>query len=375
MPIQGRRVLVTGVSRWWGGLLVQRLVEQKGIAEVIAIDTDEPHCDLGDADFLKLDIRHSLIGKLVRSVGIDTVVHTQTTIDSVDPDARRAHETNVIGTVNLLAGCAGEDSPVRRLVLKSSAHVYGARHDLPGLLREERRVASSSPHSFVRDMIETESNFVDFTIRNPKSSAVLLRFTNSLNPDEPAPLARYLDLPLVPTVLGYDPLLHLIHREDVVEALVRATLGGGSGPYNIAGANPLPLSALLAGVGKVGAPLLPPAGLRLVAAALAAANLTFLSPQLVDLLRWGRTLNLRRGEKELGFRARRNTMEALDDFVQQRRVIGYLPGQGQYLYERELENYIHGRRQRGKPSAAARLKLAAEPPSGVRSEPRPRPHR
>lgn len=371
MSSQARRVLVTGVSRWWGGLLVQRLVEEKGIAEVVAIDTEEPHCDLGDADFLKLDIRHSLVGKLVRSVGIDTVVHTQTTIDSIDPDSRRAHETNVIGTMNLLAGCAGDASPVRRLVLKSSAHVYGARHDLPGHLKEERRLDSASPHSFVRDMIETESNFSDFAIRNPRAATVLLRFTNSLNSDEPAPLARYFDLPLVPTVLGFDPLLHLIHRDDVIEALVRATLGEGSGAYNIAGANPLPLSALLAGVGKVGAPLLPPAGLQVVAAALAGAGLNFLSPQLVDLLRWGRTLSLRRAEHDLGFRAARDTLESLDDYVQQRRIIGYLPGQGHYLYERELEDYIHSRKQRGKPSAAARLKLATE----SANEPRRRPHR
>jgi len=368
-------VLVTGVSRWWGGLLVQRLVEEKGVAEVIAIDTDEPHCDLGDADFLKLDIRHSLVGKLVRSVGIDTVVHTQTTIDSFDSDSRRAHETNVIGTMNLLAGCAGEDSPVRRLVLKSSAHVYGARHDLPGLLREDRKLDAGSPHSFVRDMIETESNFVDHAIRNPAASAVLLRFTNSLNPDEPSPLARYFDLPLVPTVLGYDPLLQLIHRDDVIDAFVRAILGEGSGAYNIAGTSPLPLSALLAGVGKVGAPLLPPAGLPLIAAALGAAGVTFLSPQLVDLLRCGRTLSLKRAERDFGFRAARDTLAALDDFVQERRVIGYRPGQGHYLYERELEEYIHNRRERGKPSAAARLKLASEPEAETVSEPRPRPRR
>ena len=371
-------MLVTGVSRWWGGLLVQRLVGEKGIDEVVAIDTEEPHCDLGDADFLKLDIRHSLVGKLVRSVGIDTVIHTQTTVDSLDPDTRRAHETNVIGTMNLLAGCAGEDSPVRRLVLKSSAHVYGARHDVPGHLREERRLDALSPHAFVRDMVETESNFVDFAIRNPAATTVVLRFTNSLNSEEPAPLARYFDLPLVPTVLGYDPLLQLIHRDDVIEALVRAALGEGSGAYNIAGANPLPLSALLGGAGKAWAPLLPPAGLQVIAAALAASGHTFLSPQLVDLLRWGRTLSITRAERDLGFRAARDTMEALDDFVQQRRVIGYLPGQGSYLYERELEDYIHSRRQRGKPSAAAHLKLATDPaPAAVErvSERRPRPRR
>src|SRR3979409_578511 len=103
MAAKKRRILVTGVARWWGALLVQRLVEDPSGAEVIATATREPRYDLGRADYLKLDVRHSLIGKLVRSVGIDTVVHTLTRVDSFDTVPRRAHEGNVIGTRNLLA--------------------------------------------------------------------------------------------------------------------------------------------------------------------------------------------------------------------------------------------------------------------------------
>src|ERR1044071_8716593 len=136
-----RRILVTGVARWWGALLVQRLVRGPDVREVIGIDTREPRYDLGRADYLKLDIRHSLIGKLVRAVGIDTVVHTLTRIDSFDMDPARAHEMNVIGTLNLLAGCAGEGSPVRRFVLKSSGHGYGSREGLAQGIREGHRLA------------------------------------------------------------------------------------------------------------------------------------------------------------------------------------------------------------------------------------------
>ena len=157
MAPKKRRILVTGVARWWGALLVQRLVEDPDVAEVIGIDTREPRYDLGRADYLKLDIRHSLIGKLVRSVGIDTVVHTLTRIDSFDLDPRRAHEMNVIGTLNLLAGCAGAYSPVKRFILKSSGHVYGSRFDLPTGLREDHRLDSNSRHQFVRDIVEVES--------------------------------------------------------------------------------------------------------------------------------------------------------------------------------------------------------------------------
>lgn len=339
-----RRILVTGVARWWGALLVQRLVEEPEVAEVIGIDTREPRYDLGSADFLKLDIRHSLIGKLVRAVGIDTVVHAGTTVDSFDLDPRRAHETNVIGSLNLLAGCAGGDSPVRRVVLKSSAHVYGSSHLLPAHLREDRRLALDSPHPFVRDMVEVESYLHDFAVRNPEVQVAILRFTNSLNPDEPQPLARYLDLDLVPTVAGYDPVLQLIDRDDCVDAMRRAVLGRQSGAFNIAALRPLPLSVLLDRAGKPHAPLLPPFGIELAASALRRLGLTALSPQLLDLIRWGRTLSTAKAERELGFRARLDTGAAFERFIQERRVIAFQPDRQAYLYERELEEFIHSRR-------------------------------
>lgn len=340
---RNRRILVTGVARWWGALLVQRLVDEPDVDEVIGIDTSEPHHDLGRADFLKLDIRHSLIGKLVRSVGIDTVVHTGTTIDSFDLDPRRAHETNVIGTLNLLAGCAGGDSPVRRLVLKSSAHVYGSSHQLPAHLREDHRLAADSPHAFVRDIVEVESYLHDFMVRNPGIRVAILRFANSLNPDEPQPLARYLDLELVPTVAGFDPVLQLAGRDDCVEALRRAALGEPAGAFNIAAGRPLPLSKLLDRAGKAHAPLLPPIGLAVAAGALRRLGLTSLSPQLLDLLRWGRTLSTARAERELGFRARLDTGEAYEQFVQERRVIAFRPDSRTYQYEKELEEFIRSR--------------------------------
>ncbi len=367
-----RRILVTGVARWWGALLVQRLVEEPDVAEVIGIDTREPHHDLGRADFLRLDIRHSLIGKLVRAVGVDTVVHTGTTIDSFDLDARRAHETNVIGTLNLLAGCAGADSPVRRFVLKSSGHVYGSRHDLPAHLREDRRLAADSPHAFVRDMVEVESYVADFAVRNPEVKMAVLRFANSLNADEPQPLARYLDLELVPTVLGFDPVMQLIDRDDCVEAMRLATVGSAEGAFNVAATHPMPLTALLGAAGKLHAPLLPPFGLDAASFVLKRLGLAFLSPQLLDLLRWGRSLSTAGAERGLHFRARLDTPAAFERYIQNRRVVHFRPEQLAYQYEQELEEFIRSRRPGdadGSPDGAAEL------PSPSRSRPRRSPAR
>ena len=279
----------------------------------------------------------------MRAVGIDTVVHTLIRIDSFDMDPRRAHEMNVIGTLNLLAGCASEGSPVRRFVLKSSGHVYGSRPDLPAGLREDHRLDSNSRHQFVRDIVEVESYVSDFALRNPEIATLVLRFSNGLNPEEPQPLARYLDLEVVPTVAGYDPSLQLIHRDDCVEAMALATKRGPAGAYNISAPGAEPLSKLLDAAGKLHAPLLPPIGLELAALAIRKAGVAFLSPQLLDLLRWGRSMSTAKAARQLGFRATRDTRAAFEDFVQQRRVLRYAPDRHAYQYEKELEDFIHTR--------------------------------
>jgi UDP-glucose 4-epimerase len=228
-------------------------------------------------------------------------------------------------------------------VLKSSGHVYGSRFDLPTSLREDHRLDSNSRHQFVRDIVEVESYVSDFAVRNPNITILALRFSNSLNPNEPQPLARYLDLEVVPTVMGYDPSLQLIHRDDCIEAMVLATKRGPGGAYNIAAPGAEPLSSLLGSAGKLHAPLLPPIGLGLASSAIRRAGIAFLSPQLLDLLRWGRTLSTAKAARELGFRAALDTRTAFEDFIQQRRVLRFEPDRHSYQYEKELEDFIHSR--------------------------------
>src|SRR5260370_41156061 len=103
------------------------------------------------------------------------------------------------------------------------------------------------------------------------------------------------------------------------------------------------LWGLLDSAGKLHAPLLPPGGLGLTAFAFRQSGVAFLSPQLLDLLRWGRSLSTAKAARELGFRAKRDTRTAFEDFIQPRRVLRYDPDRHAYQYEKELEDFIHSR--------------------------------
>jgi UDP-glucose 4-epimerase len=70
-------------------------------------------------------------------------------------------------------------------------------------------------------------------------------------------VTRYLARPVVPTLLGYDPLFQFVHEDDVLHAFLQATLEGCPGVYNVVGKGVLPLSTLLRSAGKTVLPIPP----------------------------------------------------------------------------------------------------------------------
>src|SRR5690349_18393446 len=60
----GQRVLITGVSRYLGGMLAQRLEKDPDVDYVVGVDLDEPEVDLDRTEFVRADIRNPLIVKV-----------------------------------------------------------------------------------------------------------------------------------------------------------------------------------------------------------------------------------------------------------------------------------------------------------------------
>ena len=59
--------------------------------------------------------------------------------------------------MNVLAACGGADSPVRKVVFRSSAHFYGAEQDDPAFFTEEMRRRHPPRTAIERDIVEAEA--------------------------------------------------------------------------------------------------------------------------------------------------------------------------------------------------------------------------
>ena len=104
----------------------------------------------------------------MKAAEIDTVVDTRLVVDSARHEPRLAHENNVMGTLNILAACSAPDSPVRKLVFKSSAHYYGTGRDDPAFFTEEMRRSHAPQTPLKRDIVEAETAVADFRDKNPR---------------------------------------------------------------------------------------------------------------------------------------------------------------------------------------------------------------
>ena len=346
---QTRRVLVTGLSTYWGGRLAQALEGFEQIEAIVGVDSREPRRELERTEFVKVSNQHSLIQRIVRAAEIDTVIDTRLVVNSLGMAPRAAHENNVIGTMNILAACSGSDSPVRKFIFKSTSLFYGSESDDPAFFTEEMRRPHPPPTALERDIVEAEAAVDEFASKSDDVSVTTLRCANVLGPDVDTGFTRMFSLPVVPMVLGFDPRLQFVHEDDIVHALEHAAFHEMPGTYNVAADGVLSLSEAIGLLGKLPAPVLPPWGTRLLAAPL--RRLGFRIPdEMINLLRFGRGVD-NRLLKSTGFRYGYTSREAMTKFGEHLRIRPVMKGvERTYTYEREVEEFLrwspHVRRER-----------------------------
>ncbi len=311
-------VLVTGVSRYLGGRFARMLSASGGVGRVIGVDVVPPNHDIGDAEFVRADIRNPVIAKVIERAGVDTVVHMNVIATPTSAGGRVSmKEINVIGTMQLLAACQKAAS-VRRLVVKSTTSVYGASPRDPAQFSEDAAAQVLPRAGWGKDSVEVEGYVRGFSRRRPEVEVAVLRLANAVGPGMHTALTDYFELPAVPTVLGFDPRLQFVHEEDLVEAMRLATEGSVTGIVNVAGDGVITLHQAL---GITGHPPMPVPGplFEAVARGVRKAFHVDISSELLRQLTFGRVVDTTRMRRDLGFEPRFTTREAFADYVRGRR--------------------------------------------------------
>jgi len=307
-----RVILVTGVSRDLGSRFARTLAEEEHV-EVVGIDVVPPRHDLGKADFVRADIRNPVISKVIATRGVDTVVHLEV-VETPGPGGRSSmKEINVIGTMQLLAACQ-KAATFRKLVVQSSISVYGASPRDPAKFTEDMSARAQPRTGFGKDSLEIESYVRGLARRRPDVIVTTLRLANLMGAGVDSHVTRYLSLPVVPRVMGFDARLQFLHPSDAVAALLLVTRRDVPGTFNVAAADIVTLSQALRKMGRPSL-LVPQTAAPLVATLIRQARLVDFSTDQIDALTYGRAMDASRFTAETGFVPQLSSRAALTEFV------------------------------------------------------------
>jgi UDP-glucose 4-epimerase len=308
-----RVVLVTGVSRDLGARFARSLATDAAV-EVVGLDVIPPRHDLGSADFVRADIRSPVIAKVIGTRHVDTVVHLAMVATPGSAGGRPSmKEINVIGTMQLLAACQRAES-FRKLVVQSSISVYGASPRDPAKFTEDMSPRAQPRTGFGKDSLEIESYVRGLARRRPDVVVTILRLANLMGAGVDSHVTRYLSLPVVPRVAGFDARLQFLHPSDAVDALLLVTRRDVPGTFNVAAPDVITLSQALRKMGR------PAVGVPRAAAPLAAmlmrqARLVDFSADQIDALTYGRGMDTSRFRSRTGFVPKFTSLAALQEFV------------------------------------------------------------
>jgi UDP-glucose 4-epimerase len=309
----GKRILITGVSNYLGLRIAKRFEDDDEVEAVVGVDLREPSVPIDKLEFVRADIRSPLIARIIDSNEIDTLIHTNITSHPSRLGGRsQMKENNVIGTLQLLAA-AQRAKKVERVIMKSSTAVYGMGPKEPSIVGEDHDSRHTHLYGYGKDCAEAETYVRDFARRREDVEVVILRTQSLIGPTVRTNMTDYLSLPVIPTALGYDPRLQLVHEEDAVEAFARATHDAPRGIYNITGQGVVFLSKAIRMLGKVGLPMLYPAA-RAASSVLRRVGTVDFPPDQLRFLMYGRVVDSKRARQEFGFLARYTTEEAIADF-------------------------------------------------------------
>ena len=309
----GRRILITGIASYLGTELARRLESDPDVEYVAGLDTRKPKAALERTDFIEADIRNPVIAKLIAPTRVDTVVHNQIVRTAEQISPRKAHDINVIGSLQLLAACEKADS-VRAIVIRGSAGIYGSEPAAPQFFTEDMAHLYPLRSRFQRDVGEIENLFETYRRRHPHVTCTMLRYQPTIGPTQDTQVTRYLSLPVVPTYFGFDPRVQFVHERDAIEAFVAAVKRPVRGAVNVAAPGTIGLTKMLRRAGKLSVPVAAPL-FPTVAGAGRRLGLVDFSPDFRRLLRYGRAVDTTRLVEELDFVPKYDAVEAVEDYV------------------------------------------------------------
>ncbi len=322
-----RVVAVTGAAGFLGRSLISALEGDDRVRRVVAIDVKPTSAARTKTRSYEVDLTlpaaETRVAEILAAERTDAVAHLAFLPGPTYATAW-AHELESVGTMHVTV--AARQAKVRKLVLWSQTWLYGAHPSNPNFLTEEHPLRAPRGEPFFADKIEAEDQARKLTQPSPGAVVTILRMAPILGPTVRNLVTRFLTRRLVPSMMGFDPLVQFLHESDAIAALRLALAHDVPGTFNVVGEGVLPLSAAIRLAGRIAVPVPHPVA-ELLTGLGWLAQLVEAPPAFLKYLRFLCVADGRKAREVIGFRPAYTSREALLDFVraQSMRDVNLLP--------------------------------------------------
>ncbi len=242
-------VVVTGISGNLGRSLAKMLHKRE---RIIGIDRRPFPGKPKDIEMYQLDLRKRKAEDVFRRNDVQAVIHMGIMHDP-RMNEEEHHSFNVVGTTRILEYCARYG--VKKVIMLSSANVYGPSPDNSNFLTEDAPLMAASRFSEVRDLTEVDMLAYGFFWKHPDIQTVILRPVHIIGPNIKNAPSNYLRLKYPWVLAGFDPIVQLIHVDDAARAMIEALRPEAKGVYNVVGPGEVPLSSIFRELGRTVLPV------------------------------------------------------------------------------------------------------------------------
>jgi UDP-glucose 4-epimerase len=226
------KVVVTGGSGQLGTLVLERLVTDRTIKKIVALDLQPPIVPSTRIDWRIADMRDPGLERHLE--GAEVLLHLAFIVTQrASVDTMR--DTNVEGSRRLFE--AALQHGVRRIVYVSSVAAYGLGKDLPPRIVESTPRRRSATPTYAGNKYDVEEYLDIFEAQNPGTAVVRLRPGVMLGrrmTEVGSALLRRSVLPVFGS--GRGPI---VWDEDVADAVVRSLRDDARGAFNLVADGPI----------------------------------------------------------------------------------------------------------------------------------------
>lgn len=232
-----KSILIIGMAGGLAKITAQLIVKKYPNAKIIGVDTRaiQGSIKTPNIEYRKIRYTRGNFEKLFRDEDFDVVYHLgRMSHADTSPLANieQRLDLNLMGTKRILD--LSLKFCVKKVIILSTYHVYGALSDNPVFIDEDQPLRASIKHPELRDVVEMDQIATNWMWKNQgEIDTLVLRPSTIVGPQIKNTMTRYLVTPYAPVCADFNPMFQFVHEFDMANILLRSLEDLATGIYNV----------------------------------------------------------------------------------------------------------------------------------------------